>query len=385
MHERDDDGTLASSNGADQDNDVWKIINGAFGLNGNATCANSFGLAGANNSDLVEAITERVTEQVTESMGKHMKQIKIAIVGLTKAVDELRRDIRRNGNPTAPPVPGKRERAEPLNIPLGSTPDLSARQQHNMNIQHLAQTLLNGLGASKTSDSPLVTSFPLRPAEQRRKDMAYKHMKVIGMPITINGIVKTIFDWTPAEIRSAVQAKRLELARQGRFVIFQGQNITDKVYRVDFSKDLVNGRRCGQLLADSLWPRGHFQTHMLMPIMQGVHHRTKKRANGTSRIAIESDEFEVFKVALMLLGGFLMQESDRARWMEAARDGVNQRGLDEFLDKSRVYYEVDGGPVFFRDEQEATSTVSPGNGSDLLNGDSARQHLNTVEATVQSN
>lgn len=54
-------------------------------------------------------------------------------------------------------------------------------------------------------------------------------------------------------------------------------------------------------------------------------------------------------VALLLLGGFLMDESDRSKWMETAREGVNQRGLDELANSKRAHYEYEGGPLFVQD------------------------------------
>lgn len=61
VEEDGDDGAESSSPSTDQDNDIWKIINGAFGLSGSMPNVNAFGLQSANNADLVEAITERVT------------------------------------------------------------------------------------------------------------------------------------------------------------------------------------------------------------------------------------------------------------------------------------------------------------------------------------
>ena len=55
-----------------------------------------------------------------------------------------------------------------------------------------------------------------------------------------------------------------------------------------------------------------------------------------------------FLVALMFLGGFLMDESDRFRWMETAREGVNQRGLDELSNSKRAHFEFAEGPLFDR-------------------------------------
>ena len=41
-----------------------------------------------------------------------------------------------------------------------------------------------------------------------------------------------------------------------------------------------------------------------------------------------------------------MSESDRFRWMETAREGVNQRGLDELSNSKRAHFNYEGGPVF---------------------------------------
>jgi len=89
--------------------------------------------------------------------------------------------------------------------------------------------------------------------------------------------------------------------------MYRGIDVTEKIYRVDCSRDLVNGRRCGQMIADSLWPRGYFQRKMLLPILKGVNHRfcilkakvnylrSKKRVNGVARSPVADDQFETFK------------------------------------------------------------------------------------------
>jgi hypothetical protein len=41
-----------------------------------------------------------------------------------------------------------------------------------------------------------------------------------------------------------------------------------------------------------------------------------------------------------------MDEMERSKWMETAREGVNQRGLDELANSKRAHYEYEGGPLF---------------------------------------
>lgn len=212
-------------------------------------------------------------------------------------------------------------------------------------------------GISKTNFSsimflknPIKTARKSRHAyRQRRRELSYKFMKEVGMLLTINGCKKTIFHWRASEIFSACQTKRRELVVAGKHVMYRGIVVTEKIYRVDCSRDLVNGRKCGQMISDSLWPRGYFQRRMLLPILKGVNHRSKKRVNGVARSPVADDQFETFKVALLLLGGFLMDETDRYKWMETAREGVNQRGLDELANSKRAHYEYDGGPLFAND------------------------------------
>ncbi|KAL3101954.1 hypothetical protein niasHS_003363 [Heterodera schachtii] len=181
---------------------------------------------------------------------------------------------------------------------------------------------------------------------QRRKELSYRHMKEIGLTLVINGVPKSIFHCRVTDITNAVQTKRRELAQQGQRVFYRGRDVTDALYRVECSRVMVNGRRCGQMIADSLWPRGFFRQRMLMPILRGVSHRTKRRTDGTMREAVANDQFEVFKEALLRLGGFLMDEPDRYKWMETAREGVNQRGLDELANSKRAHFEFEGGPLF---------------------------------------
>uniref|UniRef100_A0A914HX79 FAR1 domain-containing protein n=1 Tax=Globodera rostochiensis TaxID=31243 RepID=A0A914HX79_GLORO len=181
---------------------------------------------------------------------------------------------------------------------------------------------------------------------QRRRELSYRHMKEIGLTLVINGIPKSIFHCRVSDIANAVQTKRRELAQSGKKVFYRGRDVTDGLYRVECSRVMVNGRRCGQMIADSLWARGFFRQRMLMPILRGVSHRTKRRTDGTMREAVANDQFEVFKEALIRLGGFLMDEPDRYKWMETAREGVNQRGLDELANSKRAHFEFDGGPLF---------------------------------------
>ena len=47
-----------------------------------------------------------------------------------------------------------------------------------------------------------------------------------------------------------------------------------------------------------------------------------------------------------------MEESDRSKWMETAREGVNQRGLDELANSKRAHDEYEGGPLFGFEEEE---------------------------------
>ncbi|CAK5103153.1 unnamed protein product [Meloidogyne enterolobii] len=202
----------------------------------------------------------------------------------------------------------------------------------------------------KFLNNPIKTARKSRHAyRQRRRELSYKFMKEVGMMLTINGCKKSIFHWRASEIFSACQTKCRELVEAGKHVMYRGIDVTEKIYRVDCSRDLVNGRRCGQMIADSLWPRGYFQRKMLLPILKGVNHRSKKRVNGVARSPVADDQFETFKVALLLLGGFLMDETDRYKWMETAREGVNQRGLDELANSKRAHYEYDGGPLFIND------------------------------------
>lgn len=202
--------------------------------------------------------------------------------------------------------------------------------------------------------SPMKTSRKsVHAYRQRRRELSYRFMKEVGMSLTINGTTKSIFHWRAADINAACQAKRKELIETGKPVVYRGNDITSMLYRVDCSRDLVNGRRCGQMIADSLWPQGYFQTRMLMPILKGVSHRSKKRVDGSARRPVANDQFEIFKVALLLLGGFLMDESDRSKWMETAREGVNQRGLDELANSKRAHYEYEGGPLFAQNGYES--------------------------------
>lgn len=48
-----------------------------------------------------------------------------------------------------------------------------------------------------------------------------------------------------------------------------------------------------------------------------------------------------------------MDESDRSKWMETAREGVNQRGLDELANSKRAHYEYEGGPLFAQNGYES--------------------------------
>lgn len=41
-----------------------------------------------------------------------------------------------------------------------------------------------------------------------------------------------------------------------------------------------------------------------------------------------------------------MEETERSKWMETAREGVNQRGLDELANSKRAHFEFEGGPLF---------------------------------------
>jgi hypothetical protein len=58
------------------------------------------------------------------------------------------------------------------------------------------------------------------------------------------------------------------------------------------------------------------------------------------------------------LGGWLMAKPDRFRWMETAREGVNQRGLDELSNSKRAHFVYEGGPVF-SSEKEGEDGDSP--------------------------
>uniref|UniRef100_A0A914MPQ4 Uncharacterized protein n=1 Tax=Meloidogyne incognita TaxID=6306 RepID=A0A914MPQ4_MELIC len=225
----------------------------------------------------------------------------------------------------------------------------------------------------KFLNNPIKTARKSRHAyRQRRRELSYKFMKEVGMMLTINGCKKSIFHWRASEIFSACQTKCRELVEAGKHVMYRGIDVTEKIYRVDCSRDLVNGRRCGQMIADSLWPRGYFQRKMLLPILKGVNHRSKKRVNGVARSPVADDQFETFKVALLLLGGFLMDETDRYKWMETAREGVNQRGLDELANSKRAHYEYDGGPLFINDVDNNEYV------NEIMDGASEGERINEV-------
>jgi len=67
-----------------------------------------------------------------------------------------------------------------------------------------------------------------------------------------------------------------------------------------------------------------------------------------------------------------MNESDRSKWMETAREGVNQRGLDELANSKRAHYEYPGGPLFGNvaedideDEEEEEEIADEGEGESI--------------------
>ncbi|KAH7720874.1 hypothetical protein AAVH_11713 [Aphelenchoides avenae] len=310
-----------------QDNDgLWKILQSTLGLTSTTSPQN--GAVSNSTSAVIDVIAERVTNQVTERVSRQLTDVKMAIIGLTKAMDDMRKDIRRS-SAQAPPRKMAKRNHFPLAVasPSGLSP---------------CPTIFSDSQPTASNSEHMVIASALAAATKPRKDACIQ-LKTVGIPVLIGGEVKLARQCSADVLASAVR----EQQAFSEPVMYKGVDM--RPYALKFQDVFVvvlnDARLFGRHVADFLWPMAHFKDYIIKSRL--VTSRSKKDSMGKPKVFVPAEEEEVFYGLLNYLGGLIT--SKPMDFAEACRAAVNQRGNEHKRTDGTpnpAYYHSAFGPGF---------------------------------------